>query len=298
MAQMSTAYPRELPGRVESLKEVGDVLTGEDNARPLLQACLSGNDKTLRSLLSRPIWIGTLLEKSNTIYSKMVLKGVPKVSAKPTFNIERCLTLAAVNGHAAVVSTLLAFAKSQGIDTSTFMTRSLINNAIGAGHAAVFKALASAEPNVINFPLGHGGTQPLYEAVRRREFEVAAVLLELGADPLHPANNDPNRRSLMSHAVFGGSRMIKMLIQHGTPVAGTGALHSAAKFEKLDIMRLLLQHDADANEIHTNWHNWTPMYFAASNGHVEAMKLLEEYGAHFGIQGRRWEDSRAAAGRQ
>jgi ankyrin repeat protein len=73
--------------------------------------------------------------------------------------------------------------------------------------------------------------------------------------------------------------MIEMLIEHGSPIAGTAALHIAARYGELGVMRLLLRHGADVNEVLDGWNDWTPMHLAASKRQIEAMKLLEEYGA-------------------
>jgi ankyrin repeat protein len=64
-----------------------------------------------------------------------------------------------------------------------------------------------------------------------------------------------------------------------TPIAGTAALHTAARFGQLETMRLLMQYGADLEEVVPGWGNWTPMHFAASTGKVDAMKLLEQQGA-------------------
>jgi hypothetical protein len=52
MVQLTKADLREFPSLYESTGEVGKVLIGEDDARLLLKACSSGNDKALQSLLS------------------------------------------------------------------------------------------------------------------------------------------------------------------------------------------------------------------------------------------------------
>jgi ankyrin repeat protein len=271
----------------KSLRDVGEVLSGEDTAGPLLEESSSGNDTTLQRLLSEPQWIKTMLEEPDVIYSAPSwgageTKEERQVLARPRLNIERCFMVAAKNGHAAVVSTLLAFAKHQDVDASNVMTRQAVNEAIGGGHAAVFKAMASAEPSVINFELYHGA-RPLYEAVRRRKPELVATLLELGADPLH-AKEDAGKlsyhTSLMSHAAhFEGPHVMEMLLERGVPIALTGALHSAAKGGRLDTMRVLMQHGADVNEIISTARGRTPLHFAATKGQVNAMKLLEEEGA-------------------
>jgi len=121
--------------------------------------------------------------------------------------------------------------------------------------------------------------------VRRRKPDVAAALLELGADPLHPVApgyKKPGnyRSSLMSFAaMIEGPRTTEMLLERGTPIAGTAALHTAASFGRLDTMRLLIKHGADVEEVVPGWKGRTPMHFAASSGKVDAMKLLVEHGA-------------------
>lgn len=193
-------------------------------------------------------------------------------------NLERALTAAAENGQAAVVSTLLAFATQQGVDASGFITRWTVNKIIKGGHAAVFKALVSADPNVANFPLGFG-RYPLEEAVRLGQADVVVTLLELGAAPSHPVQAKPCFSLLSLAGINRGPRMTKLLLEHGLRVAHSGALHTAARWGRLDTMRLLIEHGADLEETRPGWSNWTPMHFAAARGEVEAMKLLEQSGA-------------------
>lgn len=290
MAQLTTADLKELPSGYNSSRGFNDVLMGEDAARPIIDAVSSGDDTALQNLLSQPQWIKIMLEKPHTIYSESrPSKGpddVREVSAMRWSNLERAVTAAATNGQAAAMSTLLAFAKQQGVETSEFIHRWPINKIIDGDHAAVYRALASADPNLINFPyLGHG-TLPLYEAVRRRRPEVAAVLIELGADPFNPVG--PMKKiggyhsSLLSHgAMCEGTRMTEVLLESGLPIAQSAALHAAATCGHLDTMRLLVERGADVNEVmpNGNWFSWTPMHFAARSSQVDAMKLLEQSGA-------------------
>jgi ankyrin repeat protein len=226
-----------------------------------------------------------MLDKPHTIYTEKDPRG--KVSAMPILNLERALTVAAQNGHAGVVSALLAFATEHSIHLSDFITRDVFNKAMNGGHAAVIEAIGAAYPNVINLRIGHGHQLPLYEAVRLRQPAVVAALLELGADPLHPVAHNGSairlgnyRSSLMSFAAMNtGPRTTAMLLERGTPIAGTAALHTAAKFGQLDTMRLLMQHGADLEEVVPGWKGWTPMHFAASNSKVDDMELLEQHGA-------------------
>lgn len=295
MAQLTTADLKELPSGYNSSRGFNDVLIGEDAARPIIEAISSGDDTALQNLLSQPQWIKIMFEKPHTIYSESRPSEGPddvrKVSAMRWSNLERAVTAAAANGQAAAMSTLLAFAKQQGVETSEYIHRWPLNRIIDGGHAAVYRALASADPNLINFPyLGHG-TLPLYEAVRRRKPEVAAVLLELGADPFNPVG--PMKRiggyhsSLLSLAAKAeGTRMTEILLGSGLPIAKSGALHAAATCGHLDTMRLLIEHGADVDEVMPNgsFYDWTPMHFAATRGNVDAMKLLEDNGARSDLE--------------
>lgn len=182
-----------------------------------------------------------------------------------------------------MIPILLTFTTQQGIGTSSLITRSLVYRVILHRHAAVFKALAVADPGIIHNQVGHG-TFPIYEAVRVRAPELVALLLELGADPLRPVQ--PSKRlgtynsSLLSRgAMADGPPITKVLLKHGVPIPQSSALHAAARFRQLDTMRILLQHGANVNEVDPNWSNWTPMHFAASKGQVDAMKLLGDVGA-------------------
>ncbi|KAF2819104.1 ankyrin [Ophiobolus disseminans] len=282
MAEPTMADLKDIPALYTSSRGVGDVLVGQDAARRLIEASSSGNDTALWSLLSQPQYVTTMLDKPHVIYSKDP-RG--QVLARPISNLERALTVAAQNGHATVVATLLAFATEHSVELSDVITRAVINKTIDGGHAAIFEALAAADPNVINIRVGHGHERPLYEAVRRRKPDVVAALLELGADPLHPVAPGYRelgnfRSSLMSFAAMNeGPRTTTMLLERGTPIKGTAALHTAARFGQLDTMRLLMHHGADLEENVPGWKGWTPMHFAASTGKVDAMKLLEQHGA-------------------
>jgi ankyrin repeat protein len=273
---------KELPALYSSSRSVGDVLVGQDGARRLMEACLSGNDTALWGLLSQPENTTTMLDKPHVIYSKDA-RG--QVLARPIRNLERALTVASQHGHAAVVTALLGFATEHSIPLSDVITREVVNKTIDGGHAAVFKALATAYPEVIEMRIGHGHERPLYEAVRRRQPDIVATLLELGADPLHPVAPGGKqlvnfRSSLMSFAaMIEGPRTTAMLLDRGVPIAGTAALHTAAAFGQLDTMRLLMQHGADLEEVVPGWKGWTPMHFAASKGKVDAVELLVRYGA-------------------
>jgi ankyrin repeat protein len=154
--------------------------------------------------------------------------------------------------------------------------------------------MASVDPKVVTFPLGHGNL-PLVQAVKRGKTEVVAVLLQHGANPIRTDRVVSYALSLLSFAARAeGPRMTELLLKHGASVACSGALHTAANLGALDTMRLLMQHGADVNELlpadtlsppHKSLYpSWTPLHFAASGGQVDAMKLLESNGARSDVK--------------
>lgn len=273
-----------------SSRNLGDLLIGnEDAAKPLMEASLSGNKSALETLLSEPQWSKVILEKQHVIYEERDPKADPtdarearQVFARPMSNFERAFEAAALNGHADAVSILLVFAKENGIDGAS-LTRRLARKIIGRGHDPVIIAIASADPDFVNSDIGHGWL-PLYEAARLGQTAIVAVLLDYGADPLRLPTRPiyEFKSTLMSYAAKGpGPQMTELLLKHGMPIAGTGALHSAAFVGELDTMRLLIQHGdaAGLNETLSNYEDWTPMHFAALRGRIDAMELLQQSGA-------------------
>lgn len=88
--------------------------------------------------------------------------------------------------------------------------------------------------------------------------------------------------------------MVELLLKYGVPVVGSGALHHAAEIGALDIMRLLIEHGANVNELHLAemisphvqllYSSWMPMHFAAYGGRLDAMMLLESNGARSDVK--------------
>lgn len=290
------------PGIYQSSGGMFDVLLGEDSAGLLIKASSSGDIESLRSMLSQPEWIKTASEKQHAIYfvSESSHKGdVREVMAMPFSNLERAVFKAAENDNPITVSVLLDFALQQGIEPSSIVSYWTIDRAIKSGRAAVLDALASVDRTVANRHLHHG-VLALDQAMQRRQTEVVVVLLKHGADTSPNVTSSRSERSYessllsLSLTLGEGTRLTEMLLERHTPVARSGALHHAAELGRLDHIRLLMQHDADVNEPLTpemlaRYHHdrlvgRTPLHFAASRGHVEAMQLLESFGARRDVE--------------
>jgi ankyrin repeat protein len=283
MAELTTAGLKPYPSSYNTPRNIGDVLIGEDTARELVEASSSGNNTAVQSLLSQPQWIEKMFEEQHRIYGE--LSGDPSLkTARPQSNLEYASEIAAMNGHAVVVSTLLAFAKDHGVKVPDIFHKIILYRVIKNRQTAVVKAIASADPNITKMPVAHLGVLPLYQAVKTGQTDMVVALLECGADPLRLIDGEePGSYSRMLHfaARSHTPRIMEMLLEHGTPIAGTVALHTAASYSRLETMRLLIQHGADVNE---SVHGSMPMHSAASKGYVDAMELLEQNGGRSDLE--------------
>ncbi|KAL9632012.1 MAG: hypothetical protein Q9204_003977 [Flavoplaca sp. TL-2023a] len=224
------------------------------------------------------------------------------------------LSLAALNGHQAVVEVLLAYSSS--IDTldkkgrsplmlaamngHAFMIEFLLANgvsinrqdkegntplllAVKNGHEMAVKLLLAnkAEPNVKNFI--RTGQTPLGIAANARNEALVKLLLTNGASSI--PTDDQGRTPLMIAASNGDKALVKLLLANeADPNAGDwsikGPLRIAAKNGHEAIVKLLLDNEAYLKTL--GCHGIGPLKLAMRNGHAGVVKLLVEHGAVLG----------------
>ncbi len=119
----------------------------------------------------------------------------------------------------------------------------------------------------------------LLYALRQESYKSARVLIE---DPRTLLNqtNPQGESALMLAALKGQTALVEQLINRGATVNKPGwtALHYAATGPKVEIVAMLLVHDADLNAASPN--GTTPLMMAARYGSPETVKLLLEAGAN------------------
>lgn len=178
--------------------------------------------------------------------------------------------------------------------------------AIQAGDAAAVAALLDSNPSLVD-AVDEKGLNAFTVAKYSRKDEIAKLLRERGAKlDIHSASmtGDEDRiRSLlaedrtlvskMSHdgwtplhlaAFFGHVGCTKVLVEAGAPVnqrglnaMGNMPLHAAVAGRKVDVVMLLLEHDANVNARQQG--GWTSLHAAAQNGDANIVHVLILAGA-------------------
>ena len=135
----------------------------------------------------------------------------------------------------------------------------------------------------VDVSLPHGdGMSALHWAARHGDAEMAALLIEAGADtgartrlaghtPLHVAST------------VGAAAVVELLLEHraepdARTTTGATPLHFAAAAGNAKTIALLLDYKADVNAREPAW-GQTPLMFAAAAGRAEAVRTLVDRGA-------------------
>ncbi|MBS1170210.1 MAG: hypothetical protein H6R01_1128 [Burkholderiaceae bacterium] len=135
-------------------------------------------------------------------------------------------------------------------------------------------------PNLTEPKRGDSG---LILALREEAMQVFKLLLDApGVDLEIRARNGDN--ALMIAAWKENRTAVEALLKKGAEVNREGwtALHYAAAKGNNDIVRLLLDHDADLDA--TSPAGITPLMMAAQGGHIYTVKLLHDMGADATIE--------------
>ncbi|KNE68532.1 hypothetical protein AMAG_12701 [Allomyces macrogynus ATCC 38327] len=124
----------------------------------------------------------------------------------------------------------------------------------------------------------HDGFSPLIYAIIGGFTAIVAKLLEQYPQLLQTT---VPHHVLSLAAQYGHVDIATLLLAKGAPIApeeGLHPLHITAKQGHVTLTKLLCDHVASV-DISDKYYNWTPLFYAASEGHQDCVEVLLEYGA-------------------
>lgn len=188
-----------------------------------------------------------------------------------------------------------------------------IHDACRRGDIDAVRSLIAADPSVVDADDEHAW-RPIFHAGLYRHEAVVRLLIETGADlaahggyVMHYAGEAPGNKAIVSLLILHGAldahvrptddlsrqflaalflaedcRMRSLLDRHPHLAMtrdghGDPPILHAARNGDTQIVRLLLEHGADANA--TNDRGHTVLYCAGGHGHLETLRLLLDHGA-------------------
>jgi ankyrin repeat protein len=175
------------------------------------------------------------------------------------------------------------FSEMQSAVTAAEKQR-LLFLAVGRGNLEAVKALLAGEAKVD--PVNSYGYTPLMVAVFADQPEIAAALIEGGANPNFAAKPDSEYGSdspLGAALTAGALRSAQVLIDKGADLKGmhsrSPVVHVAVSADLPDVIGLLVKKGADV-DARAQWgHQPTPMMAAAGIGNLQAVNQLLDLGA-------------------
>mmetsp|Transcript_39847 Transcript_39847/g.104340 ORF Transcript_39847/g.104340 Transcript_39847/m.104340 type:complete len:1418 (+) Transcript_39847:14-4267(+) len=139
----------------------------------------------------------------------------------------------------------------------------------------------ACDETVLYSAAGKAGWSALHTAIASRHLDAASALIRRKADPnfearVSPAET-PLRLAAMSTDRTFAVQMCRRLLAARAEVQGTNsaecsALHGAAGARNVDVIRLLLAGDADANAVDSR--GWTPLQVAVAMECFEAVEVI------------------------
>lgn len=161
-----------------------------------------------------------------------------------------------------------------------------IHDAAGNGDMATIKSLLSENPDLVNVADEKGST-PLHSACNQGQSEVAAFLLEKGAD-IEAVNG--KGFTPLQLAVYGGHRnLVELLLDKGADINATNkqmnmtvldlAFPREIQANKLDIAPLLIERGAEFDVNKQNQFGYTPLDMAIVFGFTQGAEYLLGFGA-------------------
>ncbi len=284
-ATQLTTEPRALEPGFEAKVELDNQFIQAINASNKLkiEECLTrlsalpdARDQVSRAFLS------TVAEAPESALRTLLDSNLVNLKQEDEINERNCLHKSAISGRIEVLK--LGLSSDVNVQATDVYGRIPLHYACMHGHVDLVQELINAAPESVNFRDQDNFT-PLIHAIVHSQLRCVEVLLSRGADlsRLGPGEHVP----LNLACQYASIEILELLLQRSAEMLpdaeGLFPQHLVARSGKTPQSLLLLQkYGADLNQT-DKLYQWTPLFHAASEGHVECLQTLLQCGVDVDI---------------
>ncbi|KAI4164494.1 MAG: hypothetical protein LQ342_001807 [Letrouitia transgressa] len=227
-------------------------------------------------------FLGAIADASEAALEILLESGLIDFHAEDEINERNCLHEAAISGRRSILDVGL----SHGVDLSRVDVygRIPLHYACIHGHVGMVEVLVEQGPKTVD-EKDHDNFTPLIHAVIHHHLVCVEKLLDHGSRI--DQQNDTNHIPLNLACQYGSLAVTKLLLEREAKISpdaeGLFPQHLVARSgQSPEILYMLEDHGANLDQ-QDKMYQWTPLFHAAAEGHVECLKALLHRGADMTI---------------
>ncbi|KAL1623050.1 Karyopherin transporter [Diplodia seriata] len=275
--QYTTSVPSEFPNRLHD---------ADTDADPqILQTITSGNISGVEEWISRVVvlpdardritkaFLATAYDAPESALKVMLDTNFVDLDQGDDVNARNCLHKAAISGRSLVLK--IGLEGNADVRASDVYGRIPLHYACMHGHVGMIQDLVTTAPDTVDFK-DHDGFTPLIHSIVHNHLSCVQSLLQHNAriDPTGESDHIP-----LNLACQHGLQPIVELLLHANPqilpdAEGLYPQHLVARSGKNPRICLLLRDYGVNLDQPDKLYQWTPLFHAASEGHVVCLKTL------------------------
>jgi CDK inhibitor PHO81 len=256
-----------------------------DTDSQFLSAVISGSPNSLRDWIQRlrtapnaeerltRVFLAAIGDAPEPALAALLETGLVNLHFEDEINDRTCLHEAAIFGRSFVVT--IALRENVSVESVDVYGRIPLHYASIHGHIDIVKMLLGAKKETVN-ALDHDRFTPLIQAILHSH--LGAVETLLGADARIDPQGDSDHIALNLACQHGAEDVVKLLLQYKPKILadaeGLFPQHWVAKSGLAPRLLVMLREYGVNLDEPDKINQWTPLFHAASEGHVECLEVL------------------------